>query len=319
MFLIGTDEAGYGPNLGPLIISATLWEIPDEIGDDRLYKLLRKVVCRTPADSHAKRVAWGDSKDLYQAGQGIGQLERGMLAALALGGHRPREWRQLWHMLEAAAADELDAIPWHDGFTATMPLDSDLADLEKVTEFVGAGLERAGIRLRSIVSRALFPAQFNRLLTLYGNKAEVLSRTTLELVSCMLDRCGDAPARVICDKHGGRNRYSALLQQQFTDWLIEVRREGAVESYYAWGLPERRIEIRFREKCEEFLPVALASMASKYLREAAMLAFNHFWQRRIPELRSTAGYPGDSRRFKEEIGALQAELGIDDCALWRPK
>ncbi len=33
MFVIGTDEAGYGPNLGPLVISATLWETPDELDD----------------------------------------------------------------------------------------------------------------------------------------------------------------------------------------------------------------------------------------------------------------------------------------------
>ena len=32
-YLIGTDEAGYGPNLGPLVISATLWEVPEEAKD----------------------------------------------------------------------------------------------------------------------------------------------------------------------------------------------------------------------------------------------------------------------------------------------
>ena len=34
-FLLGTDEAGYGPNLGPLVISASVWEVPD--GGDDLY------------------------------------------------------------------------------------------------------------------------------------------------------------------------------------------------------------------------------------------------------------------------------------------
>ena len=27
-YLIGTDEAGYGPNLGPLVISASVWHVP---------------------------------------------------------------------------------------------------------------------------------------------------------------------------------------------------------------------------------------------------------------------------------------------------
>ena len=39
-YLIGTDEAGYGPNLGPLVISATVWEAPDGIGGEELFERL---------------------------------------------------------------------------------------------------------------------------------------------------------------------------------------------------------------------------------------------------------------------------------------
>ena len=28
--LIGMDEAGYGPNYGPLVVAATAWYAPDE-------------------------------------------------------------------------------------------------------------------------------------------------------------------------------------------------------------------------------------------------------------------------------------------------
>ena len=30
---IGMDEAGYGPNLGPLVVTATVWEVPGEPGE----------------------------------------------------------------------------------------------------------------------------------------------------------------------------------------------------------------------------------------------------------------------------------------------
>jgi hypothetical protein len=65
------------------------------------------------------------------------------------------------------------------------------------------------------------------------------------------------------------------------------------------------------------LPAALASMASKYLRELAMEALNAFWRHRVAGLRPTAGYPQDARRFKAEIAAVQAELGIPDRQIWR--
>ena len=105
--------------------------------------------------------------------------------------------------------------------------------------------------------------------------------------------------------------------QWFPDHLIEVYGEGREESLYRFGPAERRVEFCFRAKGEKCLATALASMASKYLRELAMRAFNAFWCSRIPGLAPTAGYPEDAARFKKSIAAVQAELGIEDCLLWR--
>ena len=58
-------------------------------------------------------------------------------------------------------------------------------------------------------------------------------------------------------------------------------------------------------------------MTSKYLRELAMAAFNTFWQQYVRDLKPTAGYPLDARRFRQQIAAIQAKLGIDDHRLWR--
>jgi hypothetical protein len=79
------------------------------------------------------------------------------------------------------------------------------------------------------------------------------------------------------------------------------------------------VEIAFQAKGESHLPTALASMASKYLRELAMAALNAFWSARVPGLRRTAGYPNDALRFKTDIASVQSELGIDDRMLWRAK
>ena len=47
-YLIGTDEAGYGPNLGPLLVTATLWSVPDDPVVCDLYRMLSPVVVGIP-------------------------------------------------------------------------------------------------------------------------------------------------------------------------------------------------------------------------------------------------------------------------------
>ena len=75
--------------------------------------------------------------------------------------------------------------------------------------------------------------------------------------------------------------------------------------------------MRFTAKVDAFVPSAVASIAAKYLRELAMQAFNTYWCERLPDLKPTAGYPADARRFKREIAQLQAAEAISDRSLWR--
>ena len=60
-------------------------------------------------------------------------------------------------------------------------------------------------------------------------------------------------------------------------------------------------------------------MTAKYLRELSMRAFNAYWASHVPNLKPTAGYPVDARRFKREIAVAQKSLEIDDCLLWRSR
>ena len=63
-YIIGVDEAGYGPNLGPLVIAATAWEIADDSWTD-LFARVSPEIAR-PADRSADTtLVVGDSKQLY--------------------------------------------------------------------------------------------------------------------------------------------------------------------------------------------------------------------------------------------------------------
>ncbi len=330
--LIGIDEAGYGPNLGPLCVAATAWEVslaPAARTNDPpkdLYSRLSKIVTHTPDGT---RLAIGDSKVLYKSGAGLRELERGVLAALGVVGDGAgvgddaARWSDF---LRVTKADDLQlrcALPWYADCDCALPIDATRAELGELSERFAAGCQAAGVRLVAMRARLVFPAEFNRLTNQYDSKGATLSHISIELLKDVLENLPTAhrslPTTVTFDKHGGRNRYAHLLQHHFPDQPIETLLESRPMSRYAWGSADRRIEVCFRTGGEAELPTALASMTAKYHRELAMRAFNQFWCQQIPGLRPTAGYPVDAKRFKLEYAAKQKRLGLQNCDLWRDR
>lgn len=317
-YLIGTDEAGYGPNLGPLVISASLWHVPDQMRGDDLYAALADVVSRRETrDSALSQVPMADSKTLYKSSGGLQALECGVLTALRALGSQPADWRQAWAMTAPLSLADLDRAPWYADFELQLPMHHAGAELDRLAARFLQGLGDAGVRLEQVRSTAVSPERFNDELDRWGNKATALSTLTLDLIKTILPPEDGQDVFVSCDKHGGRQRYAEFLQAAFPEYLVEIHGECRSHSLYRWGPSTRRLEFCFLEKAERLLPVALASMASKYLRELAMLAFNAFWRKHLPNLRPTAGYPEDARRFRKEIAACQEKLGIADRILWR--
>ena len=163
--------------------------------------------------------------------------------------------------------------------------------------------------------------RFNALVDRWGSKGAVLGLAMTELIrACRTPDSTAEPIAFIVDKHGGRNQYSALLQHAFDDAPVLARAEHADCSHYeAIGL-DRSVTITFRPRADaRNFCVALASMVSKYLREVCMHEFNGFWQDKVPGVKPTAGYPGDSQRFFDEIRPTAARLGIAETSLWRQR
>jgi len=356
--LIGVDEAGYGPNYGPLVVAATAWRIDDAIaeraygapgsskparGVPDLYKVLRKAVVRSP-DKAAKKIAVADSKALYKAGFGVRQLERGVLAALAsidaasrgsetLPANHAGCVERVAELLAATGADPLcrrHELPCHADDDQPLPIEAAAEEICRLAGLLRQICTENGVALVALRARLVYPAEFNGLIEHFGTKGAALSHVTLELVREVVDQAagsglGDDPARselptfIYLDKHGGRNHYTALLQHHFPESWIEPVSENRNMSRYRWNHGERPVEAMFRVRCEELLPTALASMTAKYHREVAMRAFNAYWAQRLPDLQPTAGYPMDADRFKADIASLQGELAIDDRLLWRSR
>ncbi len=348
--LIGLDEAGYGPNLGPLCVAASAWSLgnKEESGKRKageiaalpvdLYQRLAGAVSRKP---ESQRIAIGDSKTLYKPGGGLRLLERGVVAAMiAGGGDAPARWGDLLSVTRADVHGCRHALPWHDDFDCRLPIDAARDEVATIGQSLHATCQSSGVAPVAMRAKLVFPREFNEQTERYGSKGAALSHVTLGLLREILDslrvlrcdrprvlrcdrprvlRCSTAGVTIVCDKHGGRNRYGELLQHHFPAATIDTLVESRAESRYRWVAEGSMVDIRFRTKGESFLPTALASMMAKYLRELSMRAFNQFWRGHLPDLKPTAGYPVDAKRFKAQIDAVQRQLGIVDRDLWRSR
>ena len=321
-FLIGTDEAGYGPSLGPLVITATAWECPNR--DLDLYEVLAEVVADSPksakSSTGSRRLLIADSKVACRSGA-IGNLETTVLLLLeSVYGRRPKTLSDLVSIVMPTVAEGfLEQHFWLKGLNIELPLESNDVQGEMYSELSSrfrAVCQRNAIRLSDIRSTIVLPPEFNDGVMELGNKATLLSDKTLRLAAGLMNGRSD-DTLIECDKHGGRSYYSDLIARALTDCPVEIVLESAQQSVYQWSPPNRECEVRFTAKGEGQLPVALASMVSKYVREVFMEAWNDFWSIQVPNIKPTKGYPQDAKRFLGEINDAVAVLQLARNDFWR--
>ncbi len=317
-YQIGTDEAGYGPNLGPLTVTGTLWEMSDEKVD--LYEILGSAVTSTPPKKHSDQLFIADSKRVYGTSKKLAGLELPVLATLfSLKGRVPADWLELVDMVcEPEVRNCIGKQAWLFDQGLSLPLAADLDAIKKLSDQFSSGCETSGVQLKQVRCASVFPDKFNDDLTKFCNKASLLSNVTLSIVRELLDQSDD-DVEVGCDKHGGRSKYAGLIQQILTDEMVMIGKESLDVSDYSFRENGHDVVLRFQAKGESFLPTALASMFAKYLREVFMELWNNFWRSKLPGIKPTKGYPLDAKRFKAEIETTQLALGISDHNIWRKR
>jgi ribonuclease HII len=186
-----------------------------------------------------------------------------------------------------------------------------------------SGAEFAALRVRAIDARE-FNAQADR----------VANKATINFMAAMLHAeavrraalARGMDAWIALDRQGGRTAYREPLQSSFPDARIRVLEESDACSRYrlefaaAAARAPHAITLSFEMGGEErHLPIALASMAAKLTRELHMRRMNAFFARHVPELKPTAGYVQDGRRWMEQVAPAAQALGIAQETLVRTR
>jgi len=327
----GIDEAGYGPLLGPLVVGRSVLIIPKLDADaptPDLWLRLGKAVCKRISD-RAGRIAINDSKKLTTKAAGVKHLELGCLAFARLqeaADHDSPQTLEGWLSLIGETRHQGSDLPaWYLDHEAYpwQPLPSAQTPGEVA---VAAGMlrncaERIGVESGGLGAAVVYEDTFNRMVAATRSKAAVSFTFVAQHLLHVWERYSQHRPTVIVDRQGGRTRYRDLLAQNFPETRVDVVEESATSSAYLMtdsADPGRSMRITFMVDAEQsHMPVALASMVSKYTRELLMARLNHYFTRRIPELKPTAGYAKDGKRFLEELAPHLQTLGVDPLALRR--
>jgi len=305
--------------LGPLVMCASVFEVPDELADQPLWDTLAPAVMRK-AGRKSTSLAIGDSKKLFnrKSPKALRHLERAVLATLAAGGHHPATLAELLAIISSDANAQAQNYPWHNLQDVAVPSVLNATDISLSGNSLAVAMKKAGVHMRDIRAECVFVGEFNRIIRATGNKSTTALGITFRLIHYLWSRMESGLIRIYVDRQGGRMRYLSALERAFEGCSFKILREAPDCSEYEMSDSRRTARISFSVGGESaHMPIALASMSAKYLRELFMERFNEFWSAHVEDLAPTAGYYTDGRRFFGQIKDAMESLGVDEDLVYR--
>lgn len=299
-YLVGIDEAGYGPQLGPLVVSAVVFELPDAFLitrspipiTDCLWERLSGTISRQKP--HPDKLIVCDSKKIYQPVKGLKQLEKTALAFTRL-----------------IYSDYPDF--YRDGLV--LPVSVLPAEIDSLSTALKSNLSQNSMKFCEIKARIVEPSEFNAGVARCQNKADFLWEVSAQLIKYCVDKYHLSDLIIKAGKQGGRTYYELYLNKLLPARNVKtMKQQHHISAYYIPGdlAGNKPVSISFiRDGDSSEFVIALASIFSKYFRELAMFRFNSFFRSHLPALKPTSGYYNDSRQFIESITPVLDKLGLD--------
>ena len=304
MIVVGVDENGLGPVLGPLVTTAVTVEV-SRYHPERHGALGRELgIDDSKATSGFGQMALAEGIALAVMERLSGREHRdidGLLESLLLDG--PRELQKPCPAGSLAQCWSAPvALPCFGGDVA-----AGRAVLRK--------LERRGVRLVHARSAVACAGTLNTRLRKGQSRVEL----DLELMELLVidahARSLASELRAICGMVGGIRNYPEKMRHFPRRGLTALRAVGGTLAYQVTGIGHVRFEI---DADARHLPVALASMVGKYVRELFMERQNRFYRGHDSTLPEVSGYHDPiTQAFIAQSAPLRTALGIDDSCFAR--
>ncbi len=294
----GIDECGYGPILGPLVVSSSIFLIKEDPEADMWHRL-QKSVGKTKRGL-GDRILVCDSKKAYSRQTGLKHLERATRAFLnQLHLEKPDELyiASILPVISNDLAQQYKKYPWYGTlYTDFLPR----TDSSCLTENMGC----EGIEFIDFRCICIDVAEFNKVVNSTKNKASVVTVSVLSLIERIISIAYFLNVKKIIiyvDKLGGRTYYGDMLKNVAYAKVIGME-ESSRLSKYVLSMGTKELNIQFEVGADnKHLPVALASMVGKYIREKVMQHMNDYLIALQPGLLPTAGYWTDGHRFLRDM------------------
>lgn len=298
--------------LGPLCVGMAVFGVdewsPGEPAPD-LWQRFGPAVSRSLREAKlGGGVPIADSKRIKLSNQSktrhpLTHLERGVLSMLAAASQEhalPVSDMELFERLGTNAPGS----EWFQGDGIQLPLANDTGLLKIDAGRIEVGMSGAGVRLLGLFVRLVDERDFNAMLDNSRSKASIIESMLGEQIqqARSIVRPEDT-LRLVADRQGARTMYGGLLSRCFEH--VEPLEESQRASRYT--VDGRHGVILHSEAEDAHFPVALASMAAKLVRELCMIRFNRYWSAKMPELKSTAGYVQDARRWLRDAEPILSE------------
>lgn len=304
MLVLGIDENGLGPVLGPLVVTAASFET-SHYDSGHFWKTARAIM-------HVD-----DSKKVFSRLKMAG-AETATLGWLEAFGERKTTFRDMWASIVVDTGGPRVCGKQCPAYClpSPQPLPCWAKPGDRASQSPpGVALGRGDLKPYLIRAVSVCPGEFNALTSDERMNKFKLDFNLMMRLICEIRDTYPGPVLALCGKIGSTRKYGPWFEDGHMGLCFPLEETREVSTYRV----DDRLDISFiRDADALHFPVAVASMIGKYLRELSMRDLNERFGDAGGHGKWASGYRDPvTREFTVSSREKRLELGIPDECFFR--